>query len=133
MSKKTYSEDDPMVAENPHTLPYPSNVGAPVIRPNDIMPWKATRAGKANKFFQTKYEELNEQFKLLVESYQWNVIVYESTFNFEPVIGHSYYLYEKDDSTMFLSLIAPHEWTGFTFLGEFQFDTDSRWVKIDGN
>jgi hypothetical protein len=29
---------------------------------------------------------------------------------FEPVMGNSYYLYERENGTHFISLIAPAEW-----------------------
>tara|TARA_Y100000296_G_C5098804_1_gene218816 strand:+ start:141 stop:383 length:243 start_codon:yes stop_codon:yes gene_type:complete len=29
---------------------------------------------------------------------------------FEPVMGNSYYLYERENGTHFISLIAPTEW-----------------------
>ncbi len=29
---------------------------------------------------------------------------------FEPVMGNSYYLYERENRTHFISLVAPNEW-----------------------
>jgi hypothetical protein len=30
--------------------------------------------------------------------------------SFEPVIGHTYYLYEKESGEKVLSMVGPHEW-----------------------
>ena len=37
-------------------------------------------------------------------------IIKEAEMKFEPVMGHHYYLYQREDETHFISLIAPHEW-----------------------
>ena len=39
-------------------------------------------------------------------------IVYGAKLNFAPVIGQTYYLYEKKDDSHFLSLVGPKEWGG---------------------
>jgi hypothetical protein len=40
-----------------------------------------------------------------MEEYEWNELVYNSKFSFEPVIGEIYHLY-RDAGLNFLSLIA---------------------------
>tara|TARA_Y100000034_G_scaffold62653_1_gene75937 strand:- start:76 stop:321 length:246 start_codon:yes stop_codon:yes gene_type:complete len=37
-------------------------------------------------------------------------IIKEAEMKFEPVMGNSYYLYERANGTHFISLIAPTEW-----------------------
>ena len=58
-------------------------------------------------------EEIKDEFKKLINEVTWNEFVYSATYNFIPVIGETYYLYEKSDNTIFLSLVAPNEWNNF--------------------
>ena len=44
------------VADNPGLLPYGSNIGAPVIRPDDVENWKNSKIIKVNKEFSNRYE-----------------------------------------------------------------------------
>ena len=53
------------VAENPGLLPYGSNLSAPSIKIENIDGWKSSKAYKVNKQFQTKYEELKEEYQNL--------------------------------------------------------------------
>lgn len=110
-------------------LPYGSNVGAPAIIPEDIEGWKQTSVGKVNKQFKAKFEELKEEYKKLVEEFQWNDLVYKSKFNFEPVIGETYYLYVGNDGNLFLSLIAPNEWKK-ECIGAFTLNSERKWIKV---
>ena len=57
------------VADNPGLLPYGSNVGAPAIRTEDIDGWKQRGVNKVNKQLSTKFEELKEEYKRLVKSF----------------------------------------------------------------
>ena len=74
-------------AENKALLPYGDSVAAPAIRPDNIDDWKLRGVNKVNRQIQTKFDELKEEFKQLVEEYQWNELVYQSKFAYEPVIG----------------------------------------------
>ena len=48
------------VADNPGLLPYASNVGAPVIKPDDVDTWKNQKVVKTNHYFETRYNEIKE-------------------------------------------------------------------------
>jgi hypothetical protein len=112
-----------------HLLPYATNVGAPVIVPDNISTWKNEKILKTNHYFNKKYEEISEQYHKLVEEFEWNRIVYASNYNFQPVIGERYYLYRRPNGENFLSLIKPSEWNQ-EFAGEFELDSDNKWKKI---
>ena len=56
---------------------------------------------------------------------------------FWRVIGRHYYLYERDDGTAFVSLVAPKEWSTpeliFTFVAKIEATSDQQWrIIIDG-
>jgi hypothetical protein len=110
-------------------LTYGSSTSAPAIRLEDVGGWKQIQAQNANKIFTKKYEEIKDQFKALVDEVSWNEFVYTSTYNFLPVIGETYYLYEKDDGSVFLSLIAPNEWR-MKFLGATRLESNNKWIQL---
>jgi len=110
-------------------LTYGSSTSAPAIRLEDVGGWKQIQAQNANKIFTKKYEEIKNEFKRLVDEVSWNEFVYSSTYNFLPVIGETYYLYEKDDGNVFLSLIAPNEWR-MKFLGATRLESNNKWIQM---
>lgn len=120
------------VADNPNILPYGSNVGAPAIAIDNIDTWKQTRVHKVNKQFQSKFDELKAEYQKLIDEYNWNDLVYQSKFSFEPVIGEIYHLYCGDDDKVFLSLINPSEWNK-QYIGSFKYNYDNKWIKIEWN
>ena len=79
----------------PRELVYGSNNGAPAIKLEDVGGWKQNQAQRANKIFNKKYDEIKEDFINLIDEVKWNEFVYSATYNFIPVIGETYYLYEK--------------------------------------
>jgi len=113
----------------PRELVYGSNNGAPAIKLEDVGGWKQIQAQNANKIFTKKYEEIKDEFKKLVDEVSWNEFVYSVTYNFIPVIGETYYLYEKNDGSPFLSLIAPDEWN-MKFIGATRLESNNKWIKI---
>ena len=123
------SKDD-NVAKKPNLLPYGSNVGAPSIKPTDISSWKEQKVVTTNHYFSSRYDEIKKDYLKLMEEYEWNTLVYNAEFRFKPVMGKVYFLYQKDDGKLFLSLIEPNEWDKI-FIGAFKLISDNRWEKID--
>jgi hypothetical protein len=117
------------VAETPGLLPYGTNVSAPAIKVEDITAWKSVNAVKVNHQLQTRFNELKEEYKKLVEEYKWNELVYNAKFNFEPVIGQTYHLYIGRDGNIFLSMIEPNQWK-YECVGSFSLDSNNKWNKI---
>ena len=119
------------VADNPGLLPYGSNVGAPAIKQEDVSLWKNEKVNKTNQYFHTRYEEIKEEYRKLIEEFEWNKLVYESKFTFTPIKGHTYHLYQKEQGGLFLSLIEPELWNQI-FVGSFKLDSNDKWIKVDG-
>ena len=127
-----------MFAENKSVMPYGDNVGAPAIRPDDVDTWKSEKVAKTNHYFETKYNEIKEEYRKLIEAYEWNKLVYKSEFSFEPVKGDTYYLYQRDNGTLFLSLIESWAWGKSklrnekpVFIGAFRLDSNDKWEKMN--
>ncbi len=110
-------------------LPYATNIGAPVIKVDDVVAWKSRGIHNVNKEFENKFNELKQQYQNLMEEYEWNELVYNAKFSFEPVIGEIYHLYAGDDGVNFLSLISPQEWNK-EHIGTFKLNSDKKWILL---
>jgi len=110
-------------------LPYASNVGAPIIKPDNIDSWRQRGVNKVNHHLETKFLELKKEYLKLVEEFQWNDLIYNAVFNFEPIVGETYYLYTGNSKENFLSLISPNQWDK-ECLGSFQLTAEQKWIKI---
>lgn len=115
---------------NANIMPYGTSVGAPVIKINDVVSWKNRGISNVNKEFENKFNELKIQYQMLMEEYEWNELVYNAKFSFEPVIGEIYHLYIAEDSTYFLSLISPQEWNK-EHIATFRLNSDKKWVIVN--
>jgi hypothetical protein len=115
---------------NANLLPYSTNVGAPVIKMDDVVSWKSRGISNVNKEFENKFNELKIQYLNLMQEYEWNELVYNSKFSFEPVVGEIYHLYNGEDGINFLSLISPQEWNK-EHIGTFKLNSDKKWVILN--
>nr|WP_314866597.1 DUF2452 domain-containing protein [uncultured Flavobacterium sp.] len=121
-----YSDEQGYIAS---LLPYATNVGAPVIKTDDVMAWKSRGIHSVNKEFENKFLELQLAYQKLMDDYKWNELVYNAKFSFEPVIGETYHMYLGEDGIEFLSLIAPNEWNK-EFIASFKLNSDKKWVVV---
>jgi hypothetical protein len=110
-------------------LTYGSNLGAPAIKLEDVDGWKQNQASEVNKHFNTKYEELKNEFNKMLEEVYWNDIIYQSQYNFTPIVGETYHLYKRSNETTFLSIIEPNSWN-FEHVGSFKLDSNKKWTKL---
>jgi hypothetical protein len=117
---------------NASLLPYATNVGAPLIKIDDLVSWKSRGISNVNKEFENKFNELKMQYQNLIEEFEWNELVYSSRFSFEPVIGEVYHLYKGDDGINFLSLISPNEWNK-EHIGTFKLNSDKKCIVLHKN
>ena len=114
---------------NANVLPYTSSVGAPAIRIDDLVSWKSRGITNVNKEFENKFDELKVQYQNLLQEFEWNELVYNAKFSFEPVIGEIYHLYANDDGSHSLSLIAPNEWNK-EHIGTFKLNSEKKWIHL---
>ena len=105
------------VAQNPGLLPYAHTAGSAIIKPEDMGKTKGRSVNamrqqtdrQMNQLYE-QMEVLAKQAKLLAERKEISERIYDAAMGFEPIISETYYLYEKEDGTDLLSLVAPHEW-----------------------
>ena len=115
--------------KNPALLPYGNSVSAPKIEPLDLTSWKSQNVHKANKEISAKWEEIKREYLKLLEETEWTQQVYQSHFNFEPIVGEIYHLYLSREEKPFLSLISPDQWNK-PYLGSFRLETGRKWIKL---
>lgn len=109
--------------------PYGTNVGAPAIISTDTTAWKNRSISKVNHKIQAKYLELKAEYENMMLEYEYNKLIFDAKFSFEPVIGETYHLYLRENGEYFLSMIAPHE-CNFNTIGSFYLNVDQVWVKV---
>ncbi|MBN7816566.1 DUF2452 domain-containing protein [Algoriphagus pacificus] len=136
MKKKT--------TENPGLLPYAHHSGSAIVKPED----QGKITGRAVAAMQSQTEmqmaQIYEQMQLLAEQaksiqarVEYSERIYQATVSFEPLINHTYFLYQKNDGTDFLSMISPEEWgrkKDFAmFLAEVKLLADHTWQIVREN
>ncbi len=124
------SKDKPdNYAENKVIMPYGDNVAAPKITVPDTNAWVTQQSVDVNNYLESKFTELKKEYANLIALFKWNELVNQAEFNFIPVKGHIYHLYQKDDEKLFLSLIEPQYWNQL-YVGSVRLDSDNKWIKI---
>jgi hypothetical protein len=130
MKKKKYPDnivyDYKLEKFDANVKPYPTSVGAPGFEPIKV---DKSSGVTANHYFESRLNELKEEYKKLVQEYNWTKLVYESTYSFQPIVGEPYHLYESKDKSLWLSLIGPDEWNQ-PYVGSFELQTNGKWEKI---
>ncbi|MEP5255089.1 MAG: DUF2452 domain-containing protein [Winogradskyella arenosi] len=112
--------------------PYATNVGAPSIKVSDNSTWKTRNINKANKQIQARYLELKAEYDKMMEELEYNTLVYNSRYTFEPLVGETYHLYRDKKEQAFLSIIAPQD-CNFNHIGSFLLNSELIWKKVDPN
>ncbi len=106
-------------------LPYPASRLAPKIVPQDLTSFKSRGVGRVERELQQELVELREHYLGVIDAFNWNKLIYESHFGFEPVVGEMYHLYEFNGRHN-LSMIEPEQWRQ-RWLGSFRLNADGRW------
>ncbi len=109
---------------------YGTNVGAPSIQIPNIVSWKGRQTQKANQVIEARYKKIHKEYQNLMEQLEINELIYNSRYNFEPVIGQDYHLYKSKDNQAFLSVMSPFE-CDFHHLGSFSLNADGLWEPVE--
>ncbi|MFM2139166.1 MAG: hypothetical protein RJA57_1473 [Bacteroidota bacterium] len=98
-------------------LPYAASVAGAVIRPTEegVIKHKALTAMEEQTNMQLR--QIRQQIELLAlqaheiqQRKELSMKIYQAKLSFKPNIGQTYHLYEKEDGSHLLSLVAPREW-----------------------
>jgi hypothetical protein len=97
--------------------PYAITVSSPKIEPIDKRLLKANAHEAMQHQAQQQIDMLRKQAALLIQQakdierrLEVSHSIYQANINFEPVVGGVYHLYQKEDGTQVLSMVAPYEW-----------------------
>lgn len=123
-------------------LPYSASVAGALIKPTEegVIRHKALTAMEEQTNMQLG--QIRKQIELLALQAQeiqkrkeLSMLIYDAKLNFAPVIGQTYYLYEKGDGSHLLSLVSPREWGGGAgpykrFVAAVKLLADHTWMEV---
>ena len=140
---KTNPIDRDKIADNPHLLPYAHTIGGAIIKPIDKGRAKGTAMTAmyeqtANQLHQIKdqVEHLLAQAQNIHDRIDVSEKVYLADCAFQPVMGQTYNLYEKNDGSWILSMVTPEEWgpnPPYFYLASARLLHDHTWEIIEIN
>ena len=110
--------------------PYATNVGAPVITMTDTLAWKNRSINKINHKIKARYQELKAEYGKMMQEFEYNQLIFNAKFSFEPIVGETYHLYKRANEEVFLSIIAPNQ-CNFESLGSFYLNDEQIWQKVE--
>lgn len=110
--------------------PYATSLGAPSITTTDNIAWKNRSINKINNKVKARYLELKIEYEKMMIEFEYNKLIYNTKFTFEPILGSTYHTYKRDNGETFLSIIAPDQ-CNFNSLGSFRLNSDHIWEKVD--
>jgi hypothetical protein len=103
---------------------YPTDLGSPAFDSSVLK-----KDNFAFKHLKAKFDELNTEYTSLLTTLKWNEVIYNSDYNFTPIAGKVYHLYNNKTVT-FLSMIEPNEWK-MKYIGSFRLSANDIWEKIN--
>lgn len=109
--------DKDKVTDTPGLLEYAHHVGSGVVKPVDIGKVKGRAMSAMVEQTNTQLVQIKEQIELLAKQakkIQDRIVISREIYNavtgFEPLIGHTYYLYERKNGEKLLSMVPPKQW-----------------------
>lgn len=109
--------DKDKITENPHNLPYAHNVGSALVKPEDKGKLKSRALSAMEKqtgdqlgIIKEQIELLAQQAKKIQDRISISEKIYQAEVRMETFIGHTYYLYERENEKNIISMIAPNQW-----------------------
>lgn len=143
MSEKFENPIDPdKITENPSSLEYPHHAGSAIVKPEDQGRVKGNAIAAMEHQTDMQLSQIYQQMQLLADQAKQlndrkviSEIIYGAEMRFEPLINHVYHLYEKEDTSFLLSLIAPNQWgrskKSFEFVATVRLLADHTWDILD--
>lgn len=132
--------DKDKVAENPGLLAYSHHVGGVVIKPEDNGKIKSRALTAMREQTNMQMNQIQKQVELLAQQandlkkrIEFSEKIYLADLSFEPLIGHIYHLYIKEEKYKLL-MIGPDEWgkkpSTLEYLGTVKMLGDHTWEVL---
>lgn len=100
MSNKKEKPDlvvwDEINGYNARMISYPTNIGAPSFDLPNVGLIRTESSKKMIDVFNREKQEILQKIENLQKEYIDSIMVWESKISFEPIIGHTYHLYNFD-------------------------------------
>lgn len=136
--------DADKIAINPGLLPYAHTVGGAIIVPTEKGIMKSKALAAMEQQTEMQLDQIKEQINLLAKQAkeiqsrtQISLEIYNADMGFEPLVNHTYFLYERTKTgEKVLSMIAPDQWgrsSKLTFMAEVLLLADRTWKVIREN
>ena len=133
--------DPDSITDSPSTLPYAHHVGSAVIRPTDNNKIRYKALSSMEEQVDMQLEQIKEQIELLskqakklLDRRRASEEIYSAKMSFEPLVGHVYHLYLKENGERVLSMIAPSQWGKMPFkehIYSLKLLADHTWDVVD--
>lgn len=137
--------DKDKITENPHSLEYGHHVGSAIVKAEDIGKQKGRAISAMEHQTDQQLGQIYEQMQLLADQAKKinqrkdiSERIYLANFRFEPIINHTYYLYQDEDLSHVLSIISPDQWgrsrrNKYEWVATVKLLGDHTWDIVDSN
>lgn len=109
--------DPEKITDAPGLIAYAHHVGSALIRPEDKGKIKGRALAAMYEQTDQQLAQIKQQIDLLAEQVhrldrrkEVSERIYASKLAFEPVVGHTYHLYQKEDGSFQVSMLSQHDW-----------------------
>lgn len=134
--------DKDKITENPHNLPYAHTSGGAIIKPIDQGRVKGNAISAMEHQTDMQMDQIYQQMEVLAAQAkkiqarkEISEKIYLAEMRFEPLINHTYHLYQKENGSHLLSLIAPGQWgrsqKSFEFIATVRLLADHTWDILE--
>lgn len=136
--------DADKVTDQPSTLSYPHHAGSAAVKPIDQGKMKGRAVSAMEHQTDMQLHQIYEQMQLLAaqatklnERKKIAEFIYLAEMRFEPLINHTYHLYQRDNGGYVLSMIGPNQWGKSkaipTFMATIKLLADHTWDIVEKN
>jgi len=133
--------DEDNVAENPHSLTYGHHRGSVPIIPTKEGDIKHKSLSAMQQQTNSQLMQIKEQMELLAKQateiknrIDISEQIYNAEIRFEPLIAHTYHLYQENETKFLLSMISPNDWgrkkCPYSFIASVRLLADHTWEII---
>lgn len=141
-SEERLAKMEMMSADLPGLMEYAHSVGGFAIVPNDYGAIKSQALETMQEQAQMQIDQIAEQMKLLAKQAQSikdrvevSQEIFAAKYDFKPIVGKHYYLYEMASGQRRLSFIGPDEWgpkgATMTFIAKVKLLADHTWSILE--
>ncbi len=133
--------DATQVASSPGLISYAHHVGSALIEPTKQGVIKSKALSSMEQQTEMQLNQIKEQIELLkmqaekvLERKRVSMFIYSAKMSFEPLVGHTYFLYESKENAYILSMIAPEDWQKIpfrSFVAKIRLLADHTWEIIE--